>query len=427
MRSLTDGEPTGAHDALVPARAAAPLNGRDPAWDGPVDEVRFLDVAAVVLRRWRLVAAITAATVLIALAVALLRPRLYTARTVLLPPPSQGDGRAALIASQLGDLPGLGALGGSSNARLINVIARSRSLADTLVATLKPPADTAAVIRTMLARRTRVEENSDGAVVVEVSGRDPRLAARVANAFPPLINAFSAKVSTESAQRKQEFLETQIRGASERLARSEAALLRFQKGQNAPEIGEQARRTIDAASDLQRQISEQEVRVAQLRRSATADNPALRAAEAELGTRRAQLRRLTGSGGGSPLFVPLGQSADLKAEVTRLTREYTRDEQVYVSLTGALAQAQIDANNNLPVVSVLDPALPPDRPSGFGVKVIGAVALVLGAVLGLLAAFVAEHLRRARHDPEGQRFFVAWDEFRGTVPGARARKTGAAG
>ncbi|MBW3655243.1 MAG: hypothetical protein KY444_04000, partial [Gemmatimonadetes bacterium] len=62
---------------------------------GASDQVRVLDLGAVVLRRWRLVAGTTIVAVLVAVALSLMAPKRYTTRVVMLPPQQkQGGGRA---------------------------------------------------------------------------------------------------------------------------------------------------------------------------------------------------------------------------------------------------------------------------------------------------------------------------------------------
>lgn len=394
------------------------------------EEVRILDLGAVLLRRWRTIVLSTLAVMLLAAAVALLRTEKYQARVVLLAPQEQGAARSSdLLARQLAGagIPGVGSLS-NPNQRLIGVLAQSRSFADSMVARVagpRPSGETAGQLRRMLALDTEVTPKPDGSIAILVTGKDPRLAAKVANTFPVLLNEMSARVGVEAAVQKQQFLEAQLRRARAALDQSEQRLVSFQKQRNAPELQEQATRTVDAAAQLQGQISEQEVQVSQLRRSVTPSNPQLQAAEARLATLRGQMRRLTGGGGGG-LFVPFSESPDLAATLTRLKRDYARDEQVYVSLTSAIAQAQIDVNNDLPVVSVLDRAAVPTAPSGISLKVILVVAAVLGVVVGLVAAFVAEHFARARQDPAAGSFFVAWEDFKHDVVPLRKRSASTA-
>jgi tyrosine-protein kinase Etk/Wzc len=388
---------------------------------GMEEEIRVLDLGAVILKQWRTVLGIVLVVMLLAAIIKLVLPETYTARTVLIPPQAQSDGRAQLIASQLVGLSGLVG-GANSSHRLLGAVLKSRSMADSLVDQLgvagEGNAEIEAEIRKILARDTELESSSDGSVVIKVSAEDPERAARIANLLPQLANRMVAQIGAQAALRKQQFLENQLVSARRKLEESEQQLIEFQEARDAPELQDQARRTIDAAADLQQQIIQQEIEVARLRRTVTPDNPQLQAAVAELGARREQLRRLTsGDRDRSQLFLSLGESPELKVASTRLLREYTKNEQIYVSLTAALAQAQIDGNNNLPIVTVLDPAIVPTSPSGVGLGIILSVAALLGLVVGLLTAFVREHLHNARQQRADDPFFAAWDQLKADVMG----------
>lgn len=384
-----------------------------------VEEVHLLDLVAVILKRWRAVVGTLAGTVAAALIAALLLPRTYTAHTVLLTASSQSPGGAQAIAAQLSGLPLPGLSGGaSSDQRLIGVLAESRLLADSMVSRLRRQegAVPEGEVRRVIGQGTEVKSNPDGSVAIQVEAEDPELATSIANAFPAVINRLTADIGAQAARRKQEFLEARLEEARDQLIQSEQAMVQFQRRQGTPDLPDQARRTLDAASQLQQRIMEQEIRVAQLRRSATSDNPALQAAIAELNAYRGQLGRLTtGTGSGSRIFPSLGESPDLKLTAARMMREFTKNEQVYVSLTAALADAQIEAHNSLPVITVLDAALIPSVPSAPNVRLILALALVLGLILGLIAAFAREAAHRARQNPENESFFAAWRQFKKDV------------
>ena len=208
-----------------------------------------------------------------------------------------------------------------------------------------------------------------------------------------------------------------------RLVRSEDALRSYEQatGTSAPE--EQARRSVDAAAELQRAVIEQELVVSQLRRSATADNPRLRAAEAQLGALRGQLERLNAGRGGSDVFLGAREIPDLKLNYLRRYREFVKDEQIYVALTASLASAQVDTDDNVAVVSVLDAAEVPEVPSGPRRKLMLVVGVFFGTLAGTVLAFAREFVRRARGQPGSEPFFDAWNGFTGdlrrVVPGGR--------
>jgi tyrosine-protein kinase Etk/Wzc len=296
--------------------------------------------------------------------------------------------------------------GGGAQQRLIEVVLRSRSLTDSMVTRIRArprhrdvaPGD----IRKVMAKGVKVQGDAvlDGSVAVTVTARDPVLAADIANQFPPLVNEIAASLGSQLADRKEKFMEDQLAAAAARLAESEARMVRFEKGSDAVDLQEQGKRTVEAASRLQEAVTEQELRVAAIRRTATPDNPELRAAEGELAARRQALANLTGGRrGNNALYVPLGQSSDLKVAATRVMRDYMRDEQIYKSLTAALTQARMDASDNLPIVGVLDVASPPTAPASRRLGLTLVAATLAGLFMGLVFALAAEYFGRMRGAP----------------------------
>jgi tyrosine-protein kinase Etk/Wzc len=388
---------------------------------GAEEEINIFALAAIILRRWRLIAGAVVATVLLAVVSIALRSDEYIARTVVMPPPNKGGGGALALAQQLpAGLAGGLAGGQDSDQARIGVILKSRSLADSMVSRLTagstPDPEREAAIRLAIAD-AQTEELPDGSVGVIVSAEDPELAASLANEVPELLNVVSTRVGAQTALRKQDFLQRQLENARENLLRAEQKLVAFQEGHDVPEAAEQAKRTMEAAADLQEQIIAKEVEVTQLRRTATSNHPALRAAMSELAALRQQLQRLSSGGLGSSVFLSLKDSPELKVDAARVMREFAQYEQMYVALTAALAQAQIDANNNLPIVSVLDPALVPSSPSRPSTPLVLGLAALLGLVAGVFLAFASEALQSARRNPANESLFAAWDQFKADLSG----------
>lgn len=415
----------------IPPHGLAPLDPRPGASpNGAEPEVRLLDLSAVLLREWKLIAAVALLAGAAALAMALLTPRSWSSSVVVVPASTQGDSRAQLIAAQL-RLPTLGGLGGSSsNQALIEAILRSNALKDSVIGRVAPRAGPAEHrrLRKILDHSTAIRSNpTDRSVAVAVTAPDPRLAARLAGQYPDVINEIATRLAVQAAVRKRDALERQLVDARNRLARSEEALRAYERSTGTPAVEEQARSSVQAAAELQRGISMQELVVAELRRTATPDNPRLRAAEAQLASQREQLRRLTAGGGAGSVFLGTRELPDLKLGYTRLFREYTKDEQIYIALTASLASAQVDTDDDVAVVSVLDAAQVPELPSGPRRKLMLMVGVLFGTLAGTVLAFAREFVRRARRDPGSEPFFDAWNGFTGdlrrVVPGARRVRT----
>lgn len=382
-------------------------------------ELGLSNVVAVLLRRWRTIALVTVVAVAVAVPVALLQPKQYQARAVAVPVSEQGGGRAAALAQLPPSMSALVGITASqpANQRLISDILKSRALAEHVAARLEPesPAARAEIARTM-GRGLRIERTPDGsAIAIDVRADDPQRAAAIANQVPGSVNEIVSRLSADGAMRKREYLLVQLDTARENLIRSEQRLLAFQRRHNVSEVSAQAERTVEAAAQLQQMVVQQELVVAGLRRSATPENPQLQAAVAELNARRAQLRRLTaGDRGGNPLFLSMDESPELKVEATRMLRDYTRDEQVYVALSASLAETELGARNDMPVITVLDDALVPAAPLS-RTRMVVAVAGMLGLLAGIAAAFLREYTGRGRTAGTRTPLDEAWDGFRSDV------------
>lgn len=401
-----------ATDTFVPEKSipASRSEGADR------DEIGVSRLMATILRQWRIVAGATLVALVIGLAYEVLRPKRYAAVTVLVPAQSaQSD--FSMFANQLGDLPfPIPMRQNRDNERILSAIARSRLLADSMVRRITNGREDRGVerdVRIALAKHSTFRKNPDGSLVVQVSDRLPRRAAEIANHFPSLLNNLVTQMGVQVTHRKQENLREQLNQALAQLEVSESRLVEFRRTGAAPIIEAQAQQTLEAAGQVQRAIMEHELKIAQMRRSMTPENPELTAAVGELGTLRKQLRRLTEERAASgDVFVPMRSAPGITAGQLRLEREFARDEQIYIALSASMAQTQIDMIDNLPVVSVLDSAEVPSTPTGISLLTLLILAACLGMFVGLGLAFWAEFWTRARSDPESRVLVEAWTDLK---------------
>lgn len=387
----------------------------------PEGEVSLLRLFAVLLERWKLIAGMTLGLMLLGGLAALLQPSTYTARVTLVPPPDGTTlpflGAAAMAALPI---PGLANRlgGGANNQQLVETILESYSLQDSVVSRLHGPEaidDPEDAIRRTLEKNTSIRSSdTDRSIEVQITHRDPAVARQMAAMFPEIINTIATRVAVQTAVEKRMVLETQIAAAREQLEESENRLLAFEQEREVPAVQEQARQAMIAAAELQKAIVEQELTVARLSRSATSDHPLLQAARAELQARRNQLERLR-RGNSSSGMLTAGDLPEVKLQASRLMRDFVKDEQVYLSLTAALAEAQVDANKELAVVTVLDAPRLPIRPSGPRTLLYIVGGAFLGMLLGILGAFIASYFQRTRTTRDGESFVQAWDQFKGDV------------
>jgi uncharacterized protein involved in exopolysaccharide biosynthesis len=386
----------------MPERGTARGPGDGDRGAGEAREPAFVAWVAVALDRWRFIAIVALTAVIAALVVGLLMPQSYVARTLLAPAPTQAAPRAQFLNAQMPLMLAAGLSGTDPNTKIIGTLLESRSLTDSIHN------------RFGNVRITATQKATDGSISVVIHARTPESAALAANAYPEFLNGILTRMAAEARRHKQAMLREQVGMARQELERSQDSLVAFERAQHAPDLEQQAKRTVDAAAELQQQIAEKEVALRVLRRTATPANPQLISAEAELASLRTQLEKFT-RGGNGPVLLGLESSPELKARSVRLLGEYTKDQQVYLSLLAALTQAQIDDADQLPVVTVVDSAVLPVAPSGASLPIVGALAAVLGVLAGAVLAIAGDALDGAREDGRYARVFAAWRRFRGDL------------
>src|ERR1700712_1514534 len=139
----------------------------------------------------RLIAIVTIAIAIASVVIGLLLPKVYTARTTLLPPVSQQQGGSAAALAALGALGGaLGGLGGSATkspdelyVALLKSDSVDRPLADRFALMDRYEQRTFEGLRKALPQYIRVvSDKKSGLITVEVDDKDPKFAAELANA-----------------------------------------------------------------------------------------------------------------------------------------------------------------------------------------------------------------------------------------------------
>jgi len=110
----------------------------------------------------------------------------------------------------------------------------------------------------------------------------------------------------------------------------------------------------------------------------------------------------------------------LTFEYSRLNRQVQLRQEVYQTLTKAYEEARIAEVRDTPVLTVIDSAVAPVRPSGPRRLLGTTIALIFGGALGILLAYLAAARDRARRSPAADylEFRAALEEARRTPPRA---------
>jgi uncharacterized protein involved in exopolysaccharide biosynthesis len=342
------------------------------------------DLAAVVRRHRRFLAANIAAATLIALAISLILPKWYTARAVLLPP-LQDEIASALSQMSPRGLGMLGIPGAPTLSDVFVAVLKSRSVADRIIERfdLVSRYDVRDREKAALELETHVQfrVGDEGTIAILVEDRDPKVAAAMANAYVEELDRFNRQTRTTTASRTRAFIENRLALSQRDLAAAEDRLREYQQRRNLPAMPPAARGDAEVGANLMAQKIALEVRLQVLRESLSESSEEVRRARQELAAIERQVGGLPRAG----------------VEIMRLWRDVKVQEQVFELLTAQLEESRIKETRDTPTVQVLDAAVPPLHKSRPKRKLI----VIAGFLIGVTASFTAVLLLERRRAGAG--------------------------
>jgi tyrosine-protein kinase Etk/Wzc len=374
--------------------------------EGPreVDAIAVLQVLAN--HKMRIVK-ITLAAVLLALIVALLLPKMYTATTTVLPPQQNQSSSFAML-GQLGAIAGLGSvdLGLKNPDDLFVAMLHSRTIEDRLIDRF----DLRGVYsvkqyqaaRKELADRSEIVAEREGLISISVSDRDPKRAADLANAYVDLLHELNGNLAITEAGQRRVFYQQQLDSERDALTQAEVALKKVEEKSGLIQPDAQGRAIVSAMADMRAQVAIHEVQLQAMRTYATESNPDVKRAQQELAGLRAQLAKLernTGELGNGNLQVPTRQLPAVELEYLRQLRDVKYHEAVYDFLSKQLEASRIDEAKDAILVQVVDKAVIPERKSSPRRALIVLVTAIVAFLLSCMGVLLMETLRRKQQDP----------------------------
>jgi len=392
----------------------------------PGDEVSLIDLLTAVGEEKFTIAGIAAVCTAVGLAVALLLPPIYTARTTLLPP-QQSQSSASAVAASLGALAATAGVAGAIKApeELYVGLLKTDAVANALIERFKLKErydqSTLVEVRRELAQNVRVSADRKSTLIsVEADDKDPAFAAQLANAYAEELRKLMGRIAVTDAAQRRLFFEQQMTKAKDELARAEMAVRQAQDQSGLVSVDAQTQTMIGAAAQIRGQIVAREVQVQALRPYAGPENPDLKRLLSELASLRSQLERMEG-GGATPRNGKATDGKDAKDALAnvRLFRELKYQEAIYSAMLQQFQLAKADEARDAPLLQQVDVATAPDRKSKPRRAFIVLGALAVGLMLGLLFAFLRRTAKQVQNSPESagqwQALVGAWSWRRGSA------------
>lgn len=381
------------------------------------DELNLLEYGMTLWRHRGVIIGFCLVVIISALVTMLSMPKTYESTVALLAPKETAGGSllGGLAGSGLLPVPGL-SVGLSipsltPNRDMVVSILKSRTVVQAVVERfgLRERYGVRYVeeaVKELQDKRVQISVTPEGVISLTVEDKDPAVAAQMANFFVQQTDRLVSQFGTGEAGRERGFLTEQLARAKTDLETAETALRGFQERNRAIILQDQTREAIEGAARLKGEIIAAEVQLQVMRSFATEANPDIAALRRRIEEMKRQLAQVEyGDGprerrspaGDQPEFhVPFVRVPEVGLELARLTRDVKIQETVVTLLTQQLEQARLGEAKDIPIVRVLDPAVPAEQPSKpplfLGLAIAGALSLLLGMFLAFSLEYL-EHLR----------------------------------
>jgi uncharacterized protein involved in exopolysaccharide biosynthesis len=208
----------------------------------------------------------------------------------------------------------------------------------------------------------------EGNIVISVTDKSPQRASDMANNYIQILNEISTNLGVTEARNNREFIEKRFNEIQVDIANIEDSLKRFSKDYNVLEMKEQMKAAIESAAELQAKTEIAKIERDLLKSNFGADNPLTKQAEMKynelnkmlISLRFGEDKDLKSS---LKLFIPFENVPETGIKYIRLMRDFEIQTKVLEFIYPIYEQAKIEEQKDIPVVLVVDKAIPPEKKS----------------------------------------------------------------
>jgi uncharacterized protein involved in exopolysaccharide biosynthesis len=208
----------------------------------------------------------------------------------------------------------------------------------------------------------------EGNIVISVTDKIPERAAEMANYYVQILNEISTELSVTESRNNREFIEKRFIQAQNDINALEDSMEVFSKKYNVLEMEEQMKAAIEVAAkakaQLEMAILEREI----LLRNYGESSPLVIQASIKVDELTNQLTNLKfgedkNLRSSLNVFVPFEKVPETGVLYIRLMRNYEIQSKILEFIYPIYEQAKIEEQKDMPVVLVVDTAIPPEKKS----------------------------------------------------------------
>ena len=252
--------------------------------------------------------------------------------------------------------------------------------------------------RKTLATEPLLASQKDGIITIEVTDKDPKRAAEMANAFAEELDKLLHGLAVQEAKSRLAFLEKERLQTNQNLAKAENDLRTFSEQNNVIQIDTQTRGVLEYIARLRAEIDAKEVQIQVMRQQATRYNYDVVRLETEAQGLKNKLKTAESQYDQTcvgDICLNTSKVPALGLEYLRFYREVKFQEGLNQLYTKLVELARLDMVKDFFIVQIVDRALPPEKRSNS--RLLPTVLVGIGTFfLMLFVAFGREYWQNAK-------------------------------
>lgn len=336
----------------------------------------------------------------------------YKATVNAFPATTEGTSFSGLLSGISSALPdiGLTQLGQAEGGFSPLVILQSRRMLDTLIdlynlAQLYDlPDSPRARLREYVAANIDVSFEREGNYLISVYHTDPKTAANMANHMVELANTFASELAQRQYRWQIEFLEKRLQSINASLQKAKDSLIQFAHRFQIIEPETQVQAAIESIAELRAQLMKSQIELQMLKQAYGENDPAVRAQQKIIESLQSQIQEMETQPGFFGKFA-LQKGAAVAIQYLELLTNVETYYKIKTLLIPMLEETQVKAQRFNRVLTVLDPAVPPDMKAKpkrslyvFGAGIASFLFLLIGLILWERYQFYKRNLQYTHPD-----------------------------
>jgi tyrosine-protein kinase Etk/Wzc len=245
----------------------------------------------------------------------------------------------------------------------------------------------------------------EGNIVISVTDKIPERAAEMANYYVQILNEISTELSITESRNNREFIEKRFIQAQNDILTIEDSLENFSKKYNVLAIEDQIKAAIGVAAEIKAKLEIAKLELEILTQNYGDNNPLVQQANLKVDELIKQLGSLRfgedkNLKSSLNVFVPFEKVPETGILYIRLKRNYEIQNKILEFIYPIYEQAKIEEQKNIPVVLVVDNAIPPEKKSSPRRSLIVIGAFLISFFFSLAYALIKESYSSMQTDQD---------------------------